>query len=289
MVLENLLQPKNLEHNKLNLIALGFLYASVGLFVGLLAWPSQSSLVLVFLTVMASMPFVYNLLKQEEQKDKEIYEEKKLLKEHYKALKSLMFLFFGFTIGFVFWYSTLPTSLITESFAIQINVWQGLNSNVSGNAFLGMEDFLRVFLNNIKVLIFCILFAFLYGVGAIFILVWNASVIGIAIGDFIRREVSMIARKLHFTAVSDYFRIIGTGFLQYTLHGIPEILAYFTGGMAGAIISIAVINHDFGTEKFENILVDSTDLILIAIGILIIAALIEVYITPAFKFFILGL
>ncbi len=39
-------------------------------------------------------------------------------------------------------------------------------------------------------MIFCLLFAFLYGVGAIFILVWNASVLGAAIGVFAKTQLS---------------------------------------------------------------------------------------------------
>ena len=64
-------------------------------------------------------------------------------------------------------------------------------------------------------------------------------------------------------------------------HGFFEILAYFIGGLAGGIISVAIINHDVRSPKFRIILKDSFDLILIAIAILIIAAFIEVFITPA--------
>ena len=63
-----------------------------------------------------------------------------------------------------------------------------INSNVIGHAVY-LDQFFRIFFNNLKVLIFCIGFAFVYGVGAIFILVWNASVIGTAIGSFIRSEL----------------------------------------------------------------------------------------------------
>jgi len=52
----------------------------------------------------------------------------------------------------------------------------------------------------------------------------------------------------------------GISFLRYAIHGIPEILAYFTAGLAGGIISVAVIRHDFLTKKFKNIVIDSVDL-----------------------------
>ena len=65
-------------------------------------------------------------------------------------------------------------------------------------------------------------------------------------------------------------------------YGIPEILSYFIGALAGGIISIAIIRHDFGTERFKHVLYDSVDLLILAILTVIFAAFIEVYVTPIF-------
>jgi uncharacterized membrane protein SpoIIM required for sporulation len=124
------------------------------------------------------------------------------------------------------------------------------------------------------------LFAFIFGSGAIFILIWNASVIGTAIGNFMRTEIASIANLFGFDKIAHYFQIISLGLLRYSIHGIPEILAYFIGGLAGGIISIAIIRHDFGTKKFETILLDSADLILLSVGVLFIASILEVFVTP---------
>jgi uncharacterized membrane protein SpoIIM required for sporulation len=59
-----------------------------------------------------------------------------------------------------------------------------------------------------------------------------------------------------------------------------EVLAYFIAGLAGGIISIAIIRHDFGTKKFENILFDAANLLIISFGILFAAGLVETFITP---------
>jgi uncharacterized membrane protein SpoIIM required for sporulation len=67
---------------------------------------------------------------------------------------------------------------------------------------------------------------------------------------------------------------------KYFIHGIPEILSYFVAGLAGGIISIAVIRHDYGTKKFEHIILDSADLFLLAIGLVLLAAVLEVWVTP---------
>jgi len=140
----------------------------------------------------------------------------------------------------------------------------------------------KIFLNKIKVLIFCILFSFLYGSGGIFILMWNASVIGVALGNFFRSRLAEAVSAVGFSQVASYFYITSLSILRYAIHGIPEIVAYIVAGLAGGIISVAVIRHDFGTKNFEKILLDASDLILIAIFVLFAAALLEVYVTPLF-------
>jgi len=70
--------------------------------------------------------------------------------------------------------------------------------------------------------------------------------------------------------------------LRYMIHGIPEIGAYFVGALAGGIVSVSVIRKDLRGEGLWKILQDALFLIIIAIVILVIAALMEVYLTPIF-------
>ena len=155
-----------------------------------------------------------------------------------------------------------------------------INSKVTGDFAGNLDIFEKIFVNNIKVLLFCIFFAFFYGAGAIFILTWNASVISAAIGNIIRSNLAIYAKEFGFTKLWTYFSIFSVGILRYLIHGIPEILAYFVGGLAGSIISVAMINHDFSTIKFKKVLTDTISLIVLAVFILLIAALMEVYLTP---------
>jgi uncharacterized membrane protein SpoIIM required for sporulation len=70
------------------------------------------------------------------------------------------------------------------------------------------------------------------------------------------------------------------GLARYMIHGIPEIAAYFVGALAGGIISVAIIRRDLKGERMWRIFQDALILMLIAVAILIVAGLIEVYITP---------
>lgn len=271
MVLESLLNPLKAERKPWEMLFIGFLYSSIAILMSLWIFRDQASLVMVFFTVMACVPIVYNTMKLEESKDLVISKEKVLLKEHNKAIIFLMFLFVGMTLSFVVWYVFLPPDTMNLVFGKQTATIQAINNQVSGNAYQQFSTFSKILLNNIRVLAFAILFAFVYGAGAIFILTWNASVIGTAVGNFIKSNLS---------SYSSYFNVASVGLLRYAIHGIPEILAYFYGGLAGGIISVAIIKKHYKNKNFSHVIFDVSELLVISISFLLVAALIEVYITP---------
>ena len=278
MVLEALINPFKAEKKPWEMFFYGLIYTSVAIFLSLWIFQQYASLVMVFLTVMACVPLIYATIKLEEKKDLELESEKKILKEHSKVLFFLIMLFLGMTVAFAFWYVVLPKVTVQNLFNIQTSTIMGINNRVSGHNIRIFQTFFAILFNNIKVLTFCVLFAFIYGVGAIFILTWNASVIGTATGNFVK---SVLA-KYSSPTVANYFQAASLGLLRYSIHGIPEIAAYFVGGLAGGIISIAVIRHDYKTKKFEKVILDSSELIIISLIILIIAAFLEVFVTPLF-------
>jgi uncharacterized membrane protein SpoIIM required for sporulation len=242
---------------------------------------------MVFLTTLTITPLAYNLMKMEEEKDLTDIEEKVLLKEHSRALKALMYLFIGATLCFAFWYTVLPDHMASTLFHSQSTTITSINANVvepTGYATSVAVVFTRIFFNNIKVLLFCILFSFIYGAGAIFILIWNASIVETAIGSFVRTSIETLTSSACGVNAGNTFCAVSSGIMRYAVHGIPEVLAYFIAALAGGIISIAVINHEFSTRKFEHILLDSADLLMLAIGILFLAAILEVFVTPALSF-----
>lgn len=285
MVLESLINPFTAKKKPWDMFFLGFLYNSVAILLSIWIFESHSSLVMVFLTSIACIPLIFSTIKEEEEYDMKEKRESLLMKEHSKVLTFLTFLFLGAMLSVALWYAVLiplfsnifpsvfSASTHENLFSVQTETISNINYKITGGAIHASSILLKIFLNNLKVLMFCLLFSFFYGVGAIFILIWNASVIGVAIGNFI---TSNLARY------SGYFSVVPIAILRYMTHGIFEITAYFAAGLAGGIISIAIIKHDLGTKNFEHVLLDSVDLILVAVGLLIVAALTEVFITPMF-------
>lgn len=279
MVLESLITPAVAKQKPYEAFFFGAFSATIGLFLSFWVFRQYSSLIMVFLITLAAVPLLYFTTRSEEEADVQLTTETSIMKEHGRVLFFLLVLFFGVTICLSFWYIVLPKEMVNVLFSSQAQTILQINNQISGNA-VHFNLVLRIFLNNIRVLIFSLLFSLFYGMGAIFILTWNASVIAAAIGNFIRGNLAAYTSEAGLTLTGAYFSVISFGILRYAIHGIPEILAYFVGGLAGGIISMAIVNHDIFHEKRERILFDSAELILLAIGLLFGAALVEVYITP---------
>lgn len=288
MVLESLTTPQKAEKSPWDLIFIGAMYSAIAVFLSIWVFKEEASIVMVLLTVIASLPLIFNTITFEEEKGSVLPNERALLREHSKALTFFTLMFVGFVFAFSLAYIFLPEALATQVFDSQLNTIKNINTRTADNGRLdgasvgGMILFLQILSNNLKVLLFCLFFSFFYGAGAIFILTWNASVISAAIGTYFRDHIGAYASSLGFSSVASYFGVYSLSLLRYFIHGIPEILGYYIGGLAGGIISVAVIRHDFGTPLFNKIMVDSLYLIILAIAVLVGASFIEVYVTPAF-------
>ena len=281
---ETLLNPKKAERKPWELFFVGFFYAAVSTFLGVWMFsksdifaPHMGILIVTF-TVMLSTPFVYYMIKLEEEKEMTIEKRSFLIKEHGRAVASLIYLFLGFLLAFSLIYIAFPQSA-PQIFNAQINQFceinmpkniinctagYGATTPLTFSAISDLKSAETIFANNLYVLIFCIIFSLIFGAGAIFILAWNATVIAAAIGIFAKSSILNLPSAI----------------LRYMIHGLPEIVAYFIAALAGGIISVAVIRHNFKENKFWKVIEDSVGLIILAVAILVLALLIEVFITP---------
>lgn len=283
-MLESLINPKKTEKGPWKMVFIGLIYGSLSLLLAKWFFGSDivlskfSGMIVVAFCVMFSLPFLYFLIKQEEEEDEEIEGFFNVWKMHKNAIYAFMWLFLGFIISFAFWYMILGDSNL---FNAQIETYCLINSpgNIDGcvarydisNKVLGTGAatkemrLLSIIENNIYVMIFTLIFSLIFGAGAIFVLAWNASVIAAAIGIFTNYDLKEIP----------------FGLLRYMIHGFPEIAAYFITALAGGIFGVGIIKNGVKDPKFLRIVENVVILLFISIVILIIAGLIEVYFTPA--------
>lgn len=278
-MLESLVNPRN-EKGPWKMFFVGLLYASISIL--LVHWlfrndptlSKASGIMVVLFCIMCSLPFMYFIIRREEKEDEEVEGLFSVWRVHKDAISALMWLFLGFIIAFSFWHILLHDSNLLN---FQIQSYCQINSpgNVescvqqysfgdSTGAATKSLRFFSIIENNVYVMIFTLIFSLLFGAGAIFILVWNASVISAAIGIFTQYNLSEIP----------------LGIARYMIHGFPEIAAYFITALAGGIFGVGAIRHGFKNKKFIRILENTAILLFIALIVLIFAALIEVYFTP---------
>jgi len=282
-MLESMINPKRAEKGPWKMLFIGLLYGSLSLllvhflFKGDSVLSKFSGLIVVLFCVMFSLPFMYFIIKNEEQEDEEIEGFWGVWKTHGDAIYAFLWLFLGFIIAFSFWNVILQDSKLLNA---QIETYCSINSPgsvadcvakysftskvISSSTSIHTARLASIIGNNLGVLILTLIFSLIFGAGAIFILAWNASVISAAIGIFTRYSI----------------KDIPFGLLRYMVHGFPEIAAYFITALAGGMFGIGVARHGLGDKKFVRVLMHVGILLLIAIAVLIIASLIEVYFTP---------
>jgi len=283
-MLESLVNPKRVEKGPWKMFFIGLIYGSLSLilvswfFSGDAVLSKFSGMIVVTFCVMFSLPFMYYLIKQEEEEDEEVEGLFSVWKVHKDAIYAFMWLFLGFIIAFALWYMVLQDSNL---FNAQIETYCMINSpgNIEGcvakydieqrviatGAATKEMRLLSIIENNVYVMIFTLIFSLIFGAGAIFVLAWNASVISAAIGIFTNYDL----------------KDIPFGLLRYMMHGFPEIAAYFVTALAGGIFGVGVIRNGVKNPRFLRIVENVVILLFIAIIILIVAGIVEVYITPS--------
>ena len=298
MVLEAILSAEEVERHPIDMFFLGFGTASLGLWLAYYIFPKEASNWFLFLTAFALEPLLLRLFYLEEQEEVTLVHPK-FWQRHEGVIMDYLFLFFGMVIAFSFWYAMLPqelTNIMFENQIAEVVRIQNLRVALTGG-FIGtgavlvqqyapsltailenkksMLEFIMV--NNLRLLFLFVAFSFIFGAGAILLLVWNAAVVGVAVGNLAREGI--VAAQISARATA-YFKTLPVSFLAFFVHGVFEILGYFVGAIAGGILSVAIIKKHYNNPHFKTIIRDVILLLLISAGLIVLGAFIEVYITP---------
>lgn len=132
----------------------------------------------------------------------------------------------------------------------------------------------HIFLNNFWVMFFIYLTSFTFGAGSLFIISWNASIVGVFIGNGIKQTTNNILGVPLFNYVIEFPKI----FLPLLVHGIFEFTGFFSSAIAGGILSVAVIRHSLKSKEFITVLKDSLQIMLFAVIMILVGAVLEIYV-----------
>jgi uncharacterized membrane protein SpoIIM required for sporulation len=217
----------------------------------------------VIFTVIPSVYFLTSVIKKEEEIEEEAcrkHYKQGFFAKHERDILMFLFYFLGVTVAFSIWAFVLPTDFFQVQLAKIYEIRAAVSGGVTGEITKGsFSSFLLIFTNNLEVMIFAFIFSLLFGAGAVFIIVWNASILGTAIGELSKSilEIPVVT-------------------LSFLPHGIPEIVGYLCAGLAGGLLSAAILRCR-STEILKVIFIDSLKILLLGVFFILIAAGIEVY------------
>lgn len=272
MVIETLLNPKKFADKPLLTCIVSFCYVLVSALTSYIIFGNYASLGMIFFTVLLLAPFMLHLLEQEENEAKAEVTHAIFAKEMIHISLGMIFVFLGATFAFLVLGLFVPDTIKDTLFSIHkdtISV-QGYAVQKIATYSSSEEAYQGIILNNLKVIGFSVLLAFVFGLGAITVIIWNASTVGYAMALIIDNALTS----------THWFFALATGLVRYLPHGIFEIGAYLLAGLGAGIISVAITKHEFGSHRWKTLTLHAVELILVAVAMIFVAGLIEVYITP---------
>lgn len=221
-------------------------------------WFNLSGLFSVMFVIIPSAYFLTLMIKREEMMEEEAVErfhQSSFWEKHGNYIMIAMFYFAGLTLAFSVWAFVLPGDFFQVQ-SSKINQIQGVSGALTHGDF---GSFTRILTNNIQVMAFAFLFSLFFGAGAVFIIAWNASILGVYISQLSRHILEIPWWSLFFLP-----------------HGIPEIGGYLCAGLAGGIVSAAILRKN-SSKVLKVILLDSTKILMLGVLLIFVGAAIEVY------------
>jgi len=312
-MIESLFNPGEIREKaskRCEVFLAGIIFSIVGILFAVSVVPPEAGaigigfLIVAFICIPAA-PFFVQLFKIEEKE--EIRKEDKLfsktlLTHHFDIIEIFVFFFLGVLVTSSFVYVIVPSGTSRRMFDDQARDLEA-KGVITGQATEAVESpgmltgevesrgenpgefgvgftFGEILANNLTVLALAFIFSFALGAGAVFLISWNASIIGVLVGK-IAENPEMLGLADTGNVVTNYLVALPVTLLRLLPHGIFEFGAYFIGAIAGGILSAGVIQESVKGRKtkfkhLSQVIVDSGIYLIIAFILVIIGAAIEV-------------
>ena len=262
MVFEYFLGAKDVEGFPLLMFTAGVVYSVVSVPLALFFVPDGAAMLGVSLTTIAAVPLILRIIDFEADL-LELYP-KSVASREAKIVSLFIWFFFGEVTGFTAIYVLMSPNQFQTAAALQLRDLSAVDSirqSITGNAIGGPQVASIIFSNNLRVYLIGLILSFIYGTGSVFILSWNASVVGALLAQQIRQTGSIITGILRFLAILP--------------HGILEYSGYILGGVAGALLSLYIMQRDRSRKLlWDVVLLALSGILLIYIGAVVEATLI---------------
>jgi len=253
-----ILNPENIKKKPVNALIISALFVLFGFLTAFFIFSSEFSIAMIAFSSLLILPFVVKVLETE----KFTGHEKtagflNIFKRHDKTILFFIFIFFGMAVEYMLLFGFVHPSISNVAFEHQI----GLIFRSPSGYFATYELFWEIVSNNLRLVFICAALSILYGVGAVFILNYNATIVGMIYGSGIRRLVWGMAYPVFPNP------------MWYLPHIILEILAYLFASIAGGIIFRSIVVGEKSYNVFSR---DAAIMLLLAVILVFVAGYVEV-------------
>ncbi len=260
MVLESLFSLNTVRENPMNIFILSIIGTVVAIIIS--NFLGLSGLFLTFLITLCLLPIMIKYIRYEESRREydhfwDYCYSLSFFERHGDLILSYFCMIFGVSLVIAGAFFILPAETNSMIFSDQTKVI----SQITGNITTG-EIFSKILINNLGVMLICFVFSLFYSSGAVLLIAWNASVLGVVVGQTAKTMMSMSAIPLLL--------------FSYMPHGVFEFLGYILAGIAGGLLSIALARHKESKRHFQFILEDSLLLLFLGVIVILIGAGVEV-------------
>lgn len=254
--------PRNLV-----LFAQSLVASAVGIGAGFLLFPAEASLIGVFLVALSQARVVELLLARNRD---EIWDRRRpAARANLRLAASLLTVFLGILLTYSAATLLVPAVRLEPLFGRQIGDFGG--HSITDVVFDGLP---AVLAHNLLVLVVCFLFSLAYRHGGmLLVLAWNASVWGVVF--------PYIARTAPDRAAGGAGLYFAKTFVCIFPHLLVEAAAYVGIAMAGVFLSKAVQKYGLASAAFRQVLGAAARIALLALGLLVVASVIEALVAPA--------
>lgn len=256
---------------------MGVGYSLLGLMTAIIVFPRELIGVgAIAFTALILLPSLNQLLSIEEniERQEKGFNLITIFKDHRDLFEIFIFMFFGIFIVYSSLTLIFPDIAVNYLFSAQASMFdkQACLPFITAACKGGFDFnyFFDILATNILVLFVCILLSVLYGAGSVLFLTWTASLWGNLLA-IIAKESATITGQNHMIY---FLGLLGRVFPHFFL----EALSFFLAIVGGGVISKAIIREKNNKDKFKRVVADSMVFFMLAIVILVIAAVIEVFV-----------
>ncbi len=226
-----------MNRDHLRWLLLTFVLASLSIFFSYYIFPSQASVLAITFIVIGLTPPLYSLVAAEEKIVAQSDRRTTFFMNYGNIIVTLLVISLGLLLAYSFWHAALPEDPEYRGDRCSTS----LPCKQSVFSFqLGYPQQARGLDTTLGLMLICFALSLFLGAGAILIIAWDIS--SLAAGGF----GSM-------------------GLLGY----MPQLLGFFLTGMAGALLSFAIVRHEWKSPGFLIVIKDSLKLLGLSLALMV--------------------